>query len=327
MSGVIGAVSRMVGRCTPGGRIDPVMQTIAGRAIADLIVILQADDEPMQRKVRRIASPGASRMHRVLTGEEPALLNRPCELVGRSGEVCVIAVRVAREMAPHDVMEIVGPDRVESPAAEADRFDERGEVPVILGVDHDRPRRGAAHDVGDLRDDVYGAVVDECVGRVEAQPVERGTRAPSAAALSRMKRRTSIRAVAVEIDRRAPRRVVAVGEIVRIELRQVGAFGSEMVVDDVEDHGEAVLVCRVDEAPQILRDARSSRDGAYSATPSYPQFRVPAKSATGISSIAVTPRSRRAASRSRAAGERSIGCERADVQLVDDELLRRGTSP
>ena len=55
--------------------------------------------------------------------------------------------------------------------------------------------------------------------------------------------------VAVEVDRRAPRRVVLGGE----ELRRVGvqpvAVGTEVVVDDVEQHAEAARVRRVDEAP------------------------------------------------------------------------------
>ena len=76
-----------------------------------------------------------------------------------------------------------------------------------------------------------------------------------------MNRRTSSRAGSVEIDRAAPRRSVAVGEIVLAECGQVGAFRPEVVVDDVEDHGEAVPVRGVDEAPEIVRGAVGARRG------------------------------------------------------------------
>ena len=59
---------------------------------------------------------------------KPALLNRPRDLRGRAGEIFVIAVGVAGKMTPHDVMKIVGPDRVDAPAAEADRIHQHGKV-------------------------------------------------------------------------------------------------------------------------------------------------------------------------------------------------------
>src|SRR5437016_196462 len=59
---------------------------------------------------------------------------------------------------------------------------------------------------------------------------------------------------AVEIDRLAPRRLVAVGEV-RTEIAQIVSFRAEMVVDDVENDGEASLMRAVDETLEGERAA------------------------------------------------------------------------
>ena len=66
------------------------------------------------------------------------------------------------------------------------------------------------------------------------------------------KSRTVRAALAVEVDRRAPRRLVPLGEELRRVRVQVVAFGAEVVVDDVEQHHEPARVRGVDEALQIL---------------------------------------------------------------------------
>src|SRR5207302_1859803 len=64
---------------------------------------------------------------------------------------------------------------------------------------------------------------------------------------------------AIVVDRRAPGRVVALGEILWCEVTQVVAVGPEMVVDHVENHREATPMCRVDEALQGRRPAVDMR--------------------------------------------------------------------
>src|SRR3954470_18256859 len=54
---------------------------------------------------------------------------------------------------------------------------------------------------------------------------------------------------AVEIQRQSPRRLVAVGEI-RSKLGEVIPLGAKMVINDVEEKGEAALVARVDQPLQ-----------------------------------------------------------------------------
>jgi hypothetical protein len=41
-------------------------------------------------------------------------------------------------------------------------------------------------------------------------------------------------------------------EVVLVELREICAFWSEMVVDDIEHDGEAKMVCPIDESPEII---------------------------------------------------------------------------
>src|SRR5680860_242199 len=62
-------------------------------------------------------------------------------------------------------------------------------------------------------------------------------------------------ALAVEVDRFPPRRVVAVGEVGRGEEGQEVAVGAHVVVDNVQDHTESQAVRPVDERAEIIRSA------------------------------------------------------------------------
>src|SRR5262245_15146929 len=95
------------------------------------------------------------------------------------------------------------------------------------------------------------AVVHERMSRVEpkavqpilANPVDGGVDDEAA---------NQCRARAIEIDGAAPRRVMAIGDVFGQELRQVRAFGPEVVVDDIEDDAQPETVRRVDERSQIV---------------------------------------------------------------------------
>src|SRR4026209_1609630 len=67
------------------------------------------------------------------------------------------------------------------------------------------------------------------------------------------------RVLAIEIDRLAPLVRVAVGEVLLGKLLEVVAIGSEMVVDDVEDHAQTEPVGAVDEAAKVVRLAVEPR--------------------------------------------------------------------
>src|SRR5207237_9784236 len=87
--------------------------------------------------------------------------------------------------------------------------------------------------------------------RVEAQRVEIRFRDPMRAVREdESTNRPAIRPV--EIDRLAPFVLVAVGEIAFRKALQVIPVRTEMVVDDVEDDGDAKPVGAVDEGAELV---------------------------------------------------------------------------
>src|SRR5258708_19311257 len=127
-------------------------------------------------------------------------------------------------------------------------------VPVVLEHEMDRAlaREPRAHRLGDLAQDVALAVVADGVDGVEAQPVEMKLLEPVERILD-VEIAHRPRLLAVEIDGRAPRRVVALGEELGPVDVEVVPLRAEMVVDDVEEHGEAARMAGIDEPLQILR--------------------------------------------------------------------------
>ena len=132
-----------------------------------------------------------------------------------------------------------------------------------------------------------------------------------------------VRPLVVVVDRLAPERLVLVGEVGAERLHRLHARGAEVVVDDVEDHGDARARARrrpAAAAPRARRSSTAARTGRRRRSPSRAR---PGNSATGISSIAVTPSSASAGEVLDRRVERALARERADVQLVDDELVER----
>ena len=99
-----------------------------------------------------------------------------------------------------------------------------------------------------------GAVVVDGVDGVEAQAVDVEVADPARRALQHPLA-DAVGALAVEVDRLAPRRLVALGEERAEGLERLHAAGADMVVDDVEDDPQARGVGGVDEARQAVRAA------------------------------------------------------------------------
>ena len=95
-----------------------------------------------------------------------------------------------------------------------------------------------------------GDVVEDRVHRVEPQPVDVVVAHPQLGVLDRPLAHAALRVV----DRVAPERVVAVGEVRPERGDRLGA-GADVVVDDVEDDAEALRVRRVDEPREAVRAA------------------------------------------------------------------------
>ena len=137
-------------------------------------------------------------------------------------------------------MEIVRPLPVQAEAASAGRFHHPRVIQVALRDEGDPAPRllgKAGRCLRQLRQERRGALVEDAVDRVEPQGVDMVALEPVQGVLDKeVAHLVAVRAV--EIDGRAPRGPVPVGEI-GAEIRQVVPFGPQMVVHDVEDDREA----------------------------------------------------------------------------------------
>ena len=189
---------------------------------------------------------------------------------------------------------------------------------VTIG-DSGRDRRG------ELRQEIGVRVVDDGVHRVESQAVEVVLLDPIQRVVNE-EGAYDLAARVVEVDRVTPRRVMPRGEELRRVKMQIVAVGTEVVVDDVEQHHELTLVRALNEAFEIIGRAVAvlgrKRQHAVVA-PIVFAARVGERHEldrgnTEITKIVQLPR-----------GGREGSClgERADVQLVDDGLVPRPAAP
>ena len=172
----------------------------------------------------------------------------------RFAVVAVIAALLAGRGDMQDMVEVVVPlrrveHRLTAAADEALRL-----VVAVLQQEVDSPGKPRPDALRELVEDVGAAVVLDRVDGVEPEPVEMEGLDPVFGVLDdESAHRSGIRPV--EIDRVAPRRAMAAGEEVRRVGREVIPLGAEMVVDDVEQHGDAAAVRGLDEGLEILRPA------------------------------------------------------------------------
>ena len=144
-----------------------------------------------------------------------------------------------------------------------------------------------------------------------------GSRSATFRALSQKNRRTCCEPDSSRFDGATPRSLMSIREI-RTELAGVIAARTEVVVDHVEQHGQASPMRSIDETLQCVGTAiglvhRKESDAVI--TPSVIAIECVA---TGISSTWVMPRSPRY-SRLRNCGVKSaLRSEGSDVQFVDD---------
>ena len=153
------------------------------------------------------------------------------------------------------VMEIVVPQRVEPVTAALGRARQLGVLRLVLSDDKGdsaAPRR--SHLPNDGGENMVFRSIENCLRRVEPQPVEMILVDPIA--------RIGDEEFAhwagigtIEIDRLAPLVVVAISEISRGEQFEIVSVRAEMIVDDIEDDGDAEGMSAVDEAAEIIRPA------------------------------------------------------------------------
>src|ERR671931_16225 len=138
------------------------------------------------------------------------------------------------------VMEAVRPLGVVGPALE------RPAVADLRLGDDEHARALRVDALGELREDMpWGVVVDGEDG-VEPEPVDPIVPNPRAGVLDRPLTHGGLRV----IERVAPGSLEAIGEP-RAEGGERRA-GTDVVIDDIEDHGELLAMRRVDEAGEAL---------------------------------------------------------------------------
>ena len=164
-------------------------------------------------------------------------------------------------------------------------------------------------------------VVEDRVDGVEPQAVDVEVAHPLLGVLDRPLAHAALRVV----DRVAPERLVAVGEV-GAERAERLVPRADVVVDDVEDHAETCGVRGVDEAREPLRAAVRLVRG------------VRVEAVVPPATLAGERRDRHQLDRRDAelaqageprddAAERSLVAERPDVELVDHELVEREPRP
>jgi hypothetical protein len=131
---------------------------------------------------------------------------------------------------------------------------------------------------------------------------------------------------AVEVDRSAPRRLVAIGEERLRDAVQIVAFRAEVVVHDVDQHHEIARVRCVDQRSQVVGRAvaRVRRERQHTVVP-------PVALAREIGERHELDRRhaevRKIVEPRLHTPERALGRERADMKLVHDRFAPRTSAP
>ncbi len=171
----------------------------------------------------------------------------------RGGEVPVVALGLAGQGAVQGVVEVVAPLGGEPlPAGLAGRGGARV-VEVGLGDQEQRAvgRHRQPVDLGgEFLQEVHRPVVGQGVHGVQSQAVDPVVAQPAERAADQIGAHL-VGAGRVQVDRRAPRGVVPVGEV-GAEGGEVVAGRAEVVVHHVENHAQALAVGGVDEALEAL---------------------------------------------------------------------------
>ena len=265
-------------------------------------------------------------MGRVLPVVDEAGRDRLAQ-VGDPPEVGEVAAPVAGDDGVQRVVKVVAPLRVEAQAADVAGPDHARVVEIALGDQPGGPplpRGLGVKRVGDLAQDRLRRFVVDSLDRVEAQPVDVVLAQPVQGVVD--EEAPHLVAVgAVEVQRVAPRRVMAVGEV-RAVVGEVVPLRPEVVVDDVEDQGEPVRVARVGEPLQAVGAAvgrvRRVQVDAVVAPVAIARERRHGHQLDGGDAEVAQVRQPRGDAR-----ERPLRRKRAHVQLVDDEIGARHAPP
>src|SRR5712675_1378299 len=244
-------------------KIDQGSEAFSKSAIADLIVILRADHIVCTLERGRPISVASPPVPRILTSVIPALLQRPGQVLD-SAEILVVSRIFAGEQRVHGVMKIIAPLRWHAQSA----FATRTQYPCIVQIALRNQRNDSSGSVGEsinfLRQ--FGekrkrAGIKDSVNGVEPQHIDMKSFQPVESIFDE-KAAYVVAFGSVKVQRRSPRRLVMLGKIWTI-FAQIIAFRSEVVVDDVQRHGEAPRMRGIHQQLQIARSSVTILNGKW----------------------------------------------------------------
>ncbi len=159
------------------------------------------------------------------------------------GEALVVPRALAGERDVHRVMKVIGPLRVHRITALLDGTEQPRIVQVALGDHLDEAaelERRAFHAFRERLGEMHRAEVVDAVNGVEPKRIHVELAHPVARVLDdEAAHLVAVRAVVVHS--RSPRRAIDIREV-RPVLGEIISFGTDVVVDDIEHHGEPFAV-------------------------------------------------------------------------------------
>lgn len=243
------------------------------------------------------------------------------------GKVLVVALVFASEQDMDGVVEVVTPDGIGGISSLLGGKDVAGKVFIGLDGDDDGATLGGSELVstrGDLGNDVLGGVVLDSLDGVEAETVEVIFAQPVESVFDDEAADVKTAGVVV-IDSVTPWCFVFAGEI-RSELREVISFIAEVVVNDIENHGETAIVGRIDKTAKRGGTSVVGLHGVEADT-----VVSPISSAGGgierhefdsgdaqVAQVIKTHEGR---------VERAFGSEGSDMEFVEDVVLQSDPAP
>jgi len=227
---------------------DQSGEALAQGAVADLIVILDADDLGGQREAGGRCSAGSTLPEAEGLALKGVGLGEDAGQESGVGEVLIVATTLAGEQDMDGVVKVIAPEGIGSVSLGGGE-DVAGKVLVGFDGDDNGAALGDAEFLGaggDFGDDVLGRIILDGLDGIEAEAVEVILAQPVEGVFD--DEAADVRAAGVVvIDGIAPGSFVAGGEV-GPEPREVISLIAEVVVDDIEEDGEAALVSRIDKA-------------------------------------------------------------------------------
>ena len=223
-------------------------------------------------------------------------------------------------------MEVVVPRHVEAVASTRRRAQQRHVLRLVLGDEQRGPTaRRFAYATADRREDVVVGGVVNRLGRVEAQAVEVELVDP-VSGVGDEELAHGTRIGAVEVEGVAPLVGVAGAVVVGRELPMKRPVGTEVVVDDVENHPEAQRVGAVHETTKIVGLAVEPRR-RIEVDAVVPPPEASGKIGDGHDLEHGHAQARERGQLAHRCRPRPFARERADVHLIEDLAVARDTAP